>query len=47
MESIVTDRLIIRKFVQNDWRDLYEYLCEPIWLDTYEYAILKEEWDKW
>lgn len=28
MESIVTDRLIIRRFEENDWHDLYEYLSD-------------------
>ncbi len=28
MENIITDRLIIRRFEQNDWQDLYEYLSD-------------------
>ena len=28
MENIFTDRLIIRRFEENDWKDLYEYLSD-------------------
>jgi [ribosomal protein S5]-alanine N-acetyltransferase len=28
MESIVSDRLIIRRFDEDDWQDLYEYLSD-------------------
>ncbi len=28
MENIVTDRLIIRRFKQDDWQDLHEYLSD-------------------
>ncbi|MBP1904011.1 RimJ/RimL family protein N-acetyltransferase [Paenibacillus turicensis] len=28
MEEIVTDRLVIRSFNPNDWKDLYEYLSD-------------------
>ena len=28
MENIVTDRLIIRRYQENDWQDLYEYLSD-------------------
>ena len=48
MENIVTDRLIIRKFEEKDWKDLYEYLSdkevvkfEPY--DTYSENQAKEE----
>lgn len=48
MENIVTDRLIIRNFEQNDWQDLYEYLSdeevvkfEPY--DVYSETQAKEE----
>ncbi len=29
MEHIDTDRLIIRRFHQDDWQDLYAYLADP------------------
>lgn len=29
MEHIETDRLIIRRFHQDDWQDLYSYLADP------------------
>lgn len=48
MENIISDRLIIRRFEEKDWRDLYEYLCdeevvkfEPY--DTYSENQAKEE----
>lgn len=48
MKTIVTDRLIIRKFEQSDWQDMYEYLSdketvafEPY--DIYSEAQTKEE----
>jgi len=48
MENIVSDRLIIRRFTENDWQDLYEYLSdeevvrfEPY--DTYSEEQAKEE----
>ena len=29
--KIETERLILRKFIPNDWKDLYEYLSqEPV-----------------
>jgi len=28
MENIITERLIIRRFDENDWMDLYEYLSD-------------------
>jgi len=48
MESIVSDRLIIRRFTKDDWKDLYEYLSkenvvkfEPY--DTYSEDACKKE----
>jgi RimJ/RimL family protein N-acetyltransferase len=29
MKHLETERLIIRRFRPNDWRDLYEYLSQP------------------
>jgi RimJ/RimL family protein N-acetyltransferase len=43
MESIVTDRLIIRKFEQNDWQDLYEYLSDKEVVKFEPYDIYSEE----
>ena len=48
MEDIVTDRLVIRRFKEDDWQDLYEYLSdgevvrfEPY--GVYTEALAKEE----
>ncbi len=42
MESIVSDRLIIRKFKENDWHDLYEYLCDEEVVKFEPYDIYSE-----
>jgi RimJ/RimL family protein N-acetyltransferase len=38
MENIITERLIIRRFAETDWQDLYEYLSdrEVIYFEPYE-----------
>lgn len=50
MESIETERLILRPFRESDYDDLFEFLYQlrddefegnPIWKDTYVYAKLK------
>ena len=43
MENIVTDRLIIRNFVQDDWRDLYEYLSDEEVVKFEPYDICSED----
>jgi RimJ/RimL family protein N-acetyltransferase len=42
MENIVTERLIIRKFEQNDWQDLYEYLSDEEVVRFEPYDIYSE-----
>lgn len=38
MENIITERLIIRRFAETDWQDLYEYLSdrEVVRFEPYE-----------
>lgn len=43
MEKIITDRLIIRRFDQNDWQDLYEYLSDEEVVKYEPYDIFSEE----
>lgn len=42
MENIITDRLIIRKFEQNDWKDLYEYLSDKEVIKFEPYDVYSE-----
>ncbi len=42
MEDIITDRLIIRRFRQNDWQDLYEYLSDVEVVKFEPYDIYSE-----
>ncbi|GLC82391.1 GNAT family N-acetyltransferase [Lacrimispora brassicae] len=42
MENIVTDRLIIRKFEQSDWQDMYEYLSDEETVAFEPYDIYSE-----
>lgn len=42
MKSVVTDRLIIRKFKQNDWQDLYEYLSDEEVVKFESYDVYSE-----
>lgn len=42
MENIVSDRLIIRKFNEDDWQDLYEYLCDEEVVKFEPYHIYSE-----
>jgi hypothetical protein len=49
MDSMATQRLIIRRFKPEDWEDKPVYFKKtkegtPIWHDAFEYAILDEEW---
>lgn len=46
MENIVTDRLIIRKFVQSDWQDLHEYLSDEKVVKFEPYDIYSENQSK-
>ena len=52
METIETERLILRPFRESDYADLFEFLYQlrddefegrPIWKDTYVYAKLNDE----
>ena len=54
---IETQRLVLRPFKETYLDDLYEYFKEfvsfvndehgyPIYENTYEYAVLKKEWNK-
>jgi hypothetical protein len=38
-----TERLIIRKFCANDWKDLYEYLSQKETVKYEPYEIFTEE----
>lgn len=42
-ENIETDRLIIRRFSKEDWRDLYEYLSQEEVVKYEPYEVLSEE----
>ncbi|WP_346886980.1 GNAT family N-acetyltransferase [Clostridium sp. UBA1056] len=42
MENIVSDRLVIRKFNEDDWQDLYEYLCDEEVVKFEPYHIYSE-----
>lgn len=55
MEAILTKPLVLRAFQEADYDDLYEFLSQlrddefegnPIWKDTYVYAITAGEWDQ-
>lgn len=48
MDNIISDRLIIRRFNENDWQDLYEYLSDEEVIkfkpyDTYSENQAKED----
>jgi len=43
MEAIETDRLVIRRFRQEDWKDLYEYLSKEEVVRYEPYATYSEE----
>lgn len=43
MKNIITDRLILRKFKQNDWQDLYEYLSDKEVVKFEPYDIYSED----
>jgi [ribosomal protein S5]-alanine N-acetyltransferase len=38
-----TDRLILRRFTEDDWQDLYEYLSQEIVVKYEPYGIFNEE----
>ena len=42
MENIVTNRLIIRRFTKDDWKDLYEYLSNKEVVKFEPYDIYNE-----
>ena len=42
MENIISDRLIIRRFNENDWQDLYEYLSDGEVVKFEPYDIYSE-----
>ncbi len=43
MENIETERLIIRRYTKEDWKDLYEYLSEPQVVKFEPYEVFTEE----
>lgn len=43
MKEIVTDRLIIRRFEQNDWQDMYEYLSDEEVVKYEPYEVYSED----
>ncbi len=43
MKEIKTDRLVIRRFTADDWRDLYEYLSDKKVVQYEPYDIFTEE----
>ena len=43
MTTLETERLIIRKFEENDWQDLYEYLSDEAVVKYEPYDVLGEE----
>ncbi|WP_291578321.1 GNAT family N-acetyltransferase [Clostridium sp. UBA6640] len=43
MGSLETERLILRKFSSNDWKDLYEYLSQETVVKYESYDIYTEE----
>ncbi|OQB23382.1 MAG: hypothetical protein BWY11_01987 [Firmicutes bacterium ADurb.Bin182] len=43
MDRITTERLIIRRFTQDDWQDLYEYLSNPGVVFYEPYDVFSEE----
>ena len=43
MENIISDRLIIRRFNENDWHDLYEYLSDEEVVKFEPYGTYSED----
>jgi [ribosomal protein S5]-alanine N-acetyltransferase len=43
MSILETDRLVIRKFYCDDWKDLYEYLSQEIVVKYEPYDVFSEE----
>jgi RimJ/RimL family protein N-acetyltransferase len=43
MSIFETDRLLIRRFNSNDWKDLYEYLSQEIVVKYEPYGVLNED----
>lgn len=46
METIFTNRLIVRQFEKNDWQDLYEYLSDKEVVEFEPYDIFTENQSK-
>jgi len=46
MENIVSDRLVIRKFNEDDWQDLYEYLSQESVIRYEPYDVCNEDESK-
>jgi RimJ/RimL family protein N-acetyltransferase len=42
LENIVSNRLIIRKLMKDDWKDLYEYLCDKEVVKFEPYDVYSE-----
>ncbi|GFZ29755.1 ribosomal-protein-serine acetyltransferase [Clostridium zeae] len=43
MKEFITDRLVIRRFKTDDWKDLYEYMCIPNVIFYEPYEVFNEE----
>lgn len=43
MENIITERLIIRRFESEDWKDIYEYLSDEEVVKFEPYDVMTEE----
>ena len=46
MEKVYTERLMIRKFLESDWKDLYEYLSDKEVVKYEPYEVFTEEQTK-
>ncbi len=46
MKKIETERLIIRRFIEEDWKDLYEYLSDEEVVKFEPYDVYSEEQTK-
>lgn len=43
MHELATERLLLRRFVPDDWRDLYEYLSQPAVVQYEPYPAYTED----
>lgn len=43
MDTLSTERVIIRKFEESDWKDLHEYLSDEIVVKYEPYEVFREE----